>query len=73
MYVVISCLAKDITSKNDLFRINALRTIPQVLDPSNLVQLERYLKNVNIREILGYFGEELTNIECCTYSRIVNL
>lgn len=37
MYVVISCLAKDITSKNDLFRINALRTLPYVLDQSNLV------------------------------------
>ncbi|CAD8045387.1 unnamed protein product [Paramecium sonneborni] len=45
MYVVISCLAKDITSKNDLFRINALRTLPYVLDQSNLVQLDRYLKN----------------------------
>lgn len=45
MYVVISSLTKDITSKSDLFRMNALRTIPLVLDPSNLVQLERYLKN----------------------------
>lgn len=45
MYVVISCLTKDINSKNDLFRMNALRTLPLVLDQSNLVQLDRYLKN----------------------------
>jgi hypothetical protein len=28
---------KDITSSNDLYRMNALRTIPLVLDPSNLI------------------------------------
>ena len=48
MYIVISSLTKDITSKTDLFRINALRTIPVVLEPSNLVQIERYLKTAII-------------------------
>jgi coatomer subunit gamma len=32
MYIVTSSLMKDISSKNDLFRANALRTIPLVLD-----------------------------------------
>lgn len=36
MYIVISSLTKDITSKHDLFRMNALRTIPLVLEASNL-------------------------------------
>jgi len=32
MYIVTSSLIKDISSKKDLFRINALRNIPLVLD-----------------------------------------
>jgi len=32
MYVVTSSLIKDITSKHDLFRMNALRTISVVLE-----------------------------------------
>lgn len=32
-------------SKIDLFRMNALRTIPIIIDPSNLSQIERYIKN----------------------------
>lgn len=45
MYVVTQSLMKDIISTNDLFRMNAFRTIPLVLDPSNLIQVERYIKN----------------------------
>jgi len=37
MYIVTSSLIKDISSKTDLFRMNALRTIPLVLDNSNMV------------------------------------
>ena len=45
---MISSLVKDITSKTDLFRMNALRTIPLVLEASNLVQIERYMKSAII-------------------------
>ena len=37
VYIVTSSLVKDISSKKDLFRMCALRTIPIVLDSSNLV------------------------------------
>jgi coatomer protein complex subunit gamma len=42
IYIVTSCLAKDIQDKDNYFKMNALRTIHLVLDPSNLVQIERY-------------------------------
>lgn len=48
MYIVTSSMIKDISSKIDLFRMNALRTIHLVLDQSNIVQIERYLKNALI-------------------------
>ncbi|KAL4445701.1 hypothetical protein ABPG74_006252 [Tetrahymena malaccensis] len=45
VYVVTQSLMKDITSNVDLYKMNALRVIPVVLDPSNLIQVERYIKN----------------------------
>lgn len=42
IYIVTSSLLKDIHHKNPSFRRNSLRTIPMVIDPSNLVQVERY-------------------------------
>lgn len=58
MYIVTSSLVKDISSKIDLFRMNALRTIPLVLDSSNMVQIERYLKTVlkySINPNIGHY------------------
>lgn len=37
---------KDIHHKNNNFRRNSLRIIPLVIDPCNLVQVERYIKNL---------------------------
>ncbi len=37
---------KDIHHKSVNFRRNALRIIPLVIDPSNLVQVERYIKGL---------------------------
>ena len=45
IYIITSSLTKDMNSKIDLFRMNALRTIPIIIDPSNLLQIERYIKN----------------------------
>lgn len=39
IYIVTSCLVKDIQDKDNFFKMNALRTIHLVLDPSNLVQI----------------------------------
>ena len=47
MSVVISCLAEDFISKNDLFRVNALSTLPNVLEKSNLVYLIDIWKILN--------------------------
>lgn len=46
IYIVTSSLMKDIHHKNNNFRRNALRVIPMVIDPSNLVQVERYIKGL---------------------------
>ena len=45
IYIITSSLTKDMNSKIDLFRRNALRTIPIIIDPTNLLQIERYIKN----------------------------
>ena len=37
VYIITSSITKDINSKNDLFRMNSLRTISLVIDPSNMV------------------------------------
>lgn len=44
IYVVTSSLYKDIHHKDSNFRRNSLRVLPVVLDSSNLVQAERYIK-----------------------------
>jgi coatomer protein complex subunit gamma len=44
IYIVTSSLLKDIHHKHSAFRRNALRTIPLITDPSNLPQIERYIK-----------------------------
>ena len=46
IFVVTSSLLKDIHHKNHNFKRNSLRTIPLVLDASNLVQVERYIKGL---------------------------
>lgn len=51
IYIITSSLTKDMNSKIDLFRMNALRTIPIIIDPTNLLQVERYIKNVNKRKL----------------------
>jgi coatomer protein complex subunit gamma len=44
IYIVTSSLLKDIHHKNPNFRRNSLRTIPLIVDASNLSQIERYIK-----------------------------
>jgi coatomer protein complex subunit gamma len=46
IYIVTSSLMKDIHHKSNNFRRNSLRIIPLVIDPSNLVQVERYIKGL---------------------------
>ena len=46
IYIVTSSLMKDIHHKNNNFKRNSLRVIPMVIDPSNLVQVERYIKGL---------------------------
>jgi len=42
--IVISCLTKDMNSKTDLYRANAIRVLCKINDVSMLGQTERYLK-----------------------------
>lgn len=44
IYIVTSSLLKDIHHKHSAFRRNSLRTIPLIIDPSNLTAIERYVK-----------------------------
>jgi coatomer protein complex subunit gamma len=46
IYIVTSSLMKDIHHKSVNFRRNSLKIIPLVIDPSNLVQVERYIKGL---------------------------
>ncbi|PRP84210.1 hypothetical protein PROFUN_08410 [Planoprotostelium fungivorum] len=42
--IVIASLTKDINSKNDLYKANAIRVLTQITDSAMLAQIERYLK-----------------------------
>mmetsp|Transcript_26834 Transcript_26834/g.58346 ORF Transcript_26834/g.58346 Transcript_26834/m.58346 type:complete len:935 (+) Transcript_26834:218-3022(+) len=44
VFIVMSCLIKDLTSKNDSFRANSVRVMSRVLDPTMAAQIDRYLK-----------------------------
>ncbi len=46
IYIVTASLMKDIHHKNNNFRRNSLKIIPLVIDPTNLVQVERYIKGL---------------------------
>lgn len=42
--IVISCLNKDMNSRNDLFRANAIRVLAKLIDAPMLGQIDRFLK-----------------------------
>jgi hypothetical protein len=42
--IITSSLMKDMNSRNDLYRANAIRVLCRIIDPQMLLQIERYLK-----------------------------
>lgn len=46
IYVFTSSLTKDLHHKNHNFRRNSVRSIPLIVDPVNLSQFERYIKEL---------------------------
>jgi len=44
VFICISCLIKDMNSKNDCFRANSLRVLSRILDSTMVAQIDRYLK-----------------------------
>mmetsp|Transcript_49427 Transcript_49427/g.159522 ORF Transcript_49427/g.159522 Transcript_49427/m.159522 type:complete len:927 (+) Transcript_49427:119-2899(+) len=44
VFICMSCLIKDMNSKNDAWRANSVRVMSRVLDPSMAAQIDRYLK-----------------------------
>eukprot|EP00437_Effrenium_voratum_P041885 CAMPEP_0181477176 /NCGR_PEP_ID=MMETSP1110-20121109/42084_1 /TAXON_ID=174948 /ORGANISM="Symbiodinium sp., Strain CCMP421" /LENGTH=918 /DNA_ID=CAMNT_0023602475 /DNA_START=89 /DNA_END=2845 /DNA_ORIENTATION=- len=44
VFICMSCLIKDMNSKNDCFRANSIRVLSRVLDPAMAAQIDRYLK-----------------------------
>eukprot|EP01006_Ploeotia_vitrea_P034526 TRINITY_DN65761_c11_g3_i1.p1 TRINITY_DN65761_c11_g3~~TRINITY_DN65761_c11_g3_i1.p1 ORF type:complete len:961 (+),score=596.77 TRINITY_DN65761_c11_g3_i1:134-3016(+) len=42
--IVVSCLSKDMNSRTDLFRANAIRVLAKIIDASMLGQIDRFLK-----------------------------
>jgi coatomer protein complex subunit gamma len=42
--IVTSCLTKDMTSKDPIYRANALRVLARIIDTSMLSAIERYIK-----------------------------
>jgi len=47
IYIITESLRKDMNDKVDLFRMNALRLAPVILESQYLIQSERYIKNVS--------------------------
>jgi|Transcript_66883 coatomer protein complex subunit gamma len=44
VFMIMSCLIKDMNSKNDCFRANSIRVLSRILDPAMAAQIDRYLK-----------------------------
>ena len=44
VFIVTSCLTKDMQSKNDCYRANAIRVLARILDPAMATQIDRYIK-----------------------------
>jgi coatomer protein complex subunit gamma len=44
VFMIMSCLIKDMNSKEDAFRANSIRVLGRILDPSMAAQIDRYLK-----------------------------
>ncbi|KAL6779635.1 COPG1 [Auxenochlorella protothecoides x Auxenochlorella symbiontica] len=42
--IITSSLMKDMNSSNELYRANAIRVLCRIIDPTMLLQIERYLK-----------------------------
>ncbi|KDD74661.1 adaptin, partial [Helicosporidium sp. ATCC 50920] len=42
--IITSSLMKDMNSRNELYRANAIRVLCRIMDPGMLLQIERYLK-----------------------------
>lgn len=45
VFIVTSCLSKDMISDNDTYKANSLRVLSKIVDQSNLQSIERQLKN----------------------------
>jgi len=44
VFMLCSCLIKDMNSKNDCFRANSIRVLSRIIDPAMVAQIDRYLK-----------------------------
>jgi len=44
VFICMSCLIKDMNSKNDCYRANSIRVLSRVLDPALVAQVDRYVK-----------------------------
>lgn len=44
VFICMSCLIKDMNSKNDCCRANSIRVLSRILDPAMAAQIDRYLK-----------------------------
>ena len=51
--IIVSSLMKDMTSKVDLYRSNAIRVLCSIADSQVLGNIERYFKQVMHRHVLS--------------------
>ena len=56
-------VCKDMIDKNDLFRMNALRTIPLIISNEYINQYERYIKNVSFFILNNFFQAINDNVD----------
>ena len=51
--IIVSSLMKDMNSKTELYRANAIRVLCTITDSQILAQIDRYLKQVHLKTPTG--------------------
>ena len=66
VFIVVSSLTKDMNSKEDMFRSNALKVLAKIIDPINVGTIDRSMKTV----FKSYVSFIYNNIYICIYNGI---
>ena len=71
--IITSSLMKDMNSKTDLYRSNAIRVLCSIIDSQLLGQIERYLKQVSAqRSVHSLPLSSVPHVACCVLSESIH-